>query len=349
MLYLVILHLGGAYILEIMMTSQGIKLIESARKEKTIRELKGNSLIAFPADYTLVDIETTGLDPRFDSIIEIGAVKVRDNKTISSFNTLVRPESAYKEDGDTVKYVSSFITSLTGISNDLLEKEGISEIDAITQFKDFIKEDILVGYNVNFDINFLYDAFITQLVTPMNNSFVDVLRIARKQLKGLKKHRLKDLMSYYDVSSDHHHRATEDCYITEAIFTHLKSDIVKEIGLDEFTKTVRQHREKVSANKITTEITKFDEDNLCFGKYMVFTGKLENMIREEAFKLVKDLGGTPQDNVTSQTNYLVLGDITYSTNVKGNATGKQKKAEKLKLGGQDIEILSESVFYDMLP
>lgn len=322
---------------------EGMTIIENARREKTTREQKGQSLIDFPDDYIVIDTETTGLDPRYDSIIEIGAIKVRNNKVIESFNTLIKPNRTSKSG-----YISSFITELTGISNDMIEQNGISEFEAMQQFNDFIKDDILVGHNINFDVNFLYDSFIDQLEVPMINSFIDVLRIARKQLKELKHHRLEDLMKHYNISSDNQHRAKEDCYITADIFNHLKKDIKDTIGLKEFIKTMQYHSKKVSANEIVTENIKFDEDNLCFGKYMVFTGKLE-MVRAEAMQLVKDLGAIPQNNVTNQTDYLVLGDITYSTNIKGNSTGKQKKAEKLKLSGQDIEILSESVFYDMLP
>ena len=323
---------------------ESIALIKNTINKKTIREKKGQSLIDFPDNYIVVDTETTGLDPRFDSIIEIGAIKIRNNKIVDSFNTLIKPDRTRKSG-----YVSSFITDLTGISNDMIEQDGISELEAMKQFNNFIKEDILVGHNANFDINFLYDSFIDQLEIPMTNSFIDVLRIARRQLKELKHHRLEDLMKHYGLFSDSQHRAKEDCYTTDNIFNHLKKDVKDTIGLEEFKKTVRSHySKKVSANEVVTENTEFDEDNLCFGKYMVFTGKLE-MIRAEAMQLVRDLGGIPQNNVTSQTNYIVLGDLTYSANIKGDSTSKQKKAEKLKLDGQDIEILSENVFYDMLP
>ncbi|OJF96163.1 exonuclease domain-containing protein [Alkalibacterium sp. 20] len=323
--------------------TEGMTLIKNARREKTIREQKGQSLIDFPEDYTVIDTETTGLDPIFDSIIEIGAIKVRNNKIVDSFSTLIKPDRTKKSG-----YISSFITDLTGISNDMIEQDGIPEFEAMKLFNNFIKEDILVGHNANFDINFLYDSFIEQLDMPMVNSFIDVLRIARRQLKELKHHRLEDLMEHYSLSSDNQHRAKEDCYITDTIFNHLKKDIKDTVGLEDFRKTVKYHGKKISANEVVTENTKFDEDNLCYGKYIVFTGKLE-MVRAEAMQLVKDLGGIPQNNVTSQTDYLVLGDLTYSVNIKGNSTSKQKNAEKLKLKGQGIEVLSETVFYDMLP
>ena len=303
----------------------GVNFIENRKGEKIIREKKGRSLVDFPDDYVVIDIETTGLDPRFDSIIEIAAIKVRNNKITDSFNTLVKPDYTNKSG-----YISTFITDLTGISNEMIEQNGISEFEAMKQFHDFIEDDILIGYNINFDINFIYDSFTAQLERPLINSFVDVLRIARKQLKELKNHKLKTLIEYYHLPYNNHHRAKEDCYITVDILNRLKKNVKDTIGLEEFKKTTKYYGKKNSANEISTDNTEFDEDNLCFGKHIVFTGKLE-MVRSEAMQLVKDLGGIPQNNVTSQTDYLVLGDITYSANIKGDSTGKQKKAEELKL------------------
>lgn len=325
--------------------ADGLKLIDTAKKERTIREFKGRSLIDFPSEYILIDIETTGLDPRFDSIIEIGAIRLSGNKVLSSYNALVKPTNTYEDN----TYVNSFITQLTGISNEMIEREGIPESKAIEGFIKFIQHDILVGYNVNFDINFLYDSSLQYLNIPMTNDFIDIMRIARKQLRELERHRLKDLIKYYGISDEDHHRALRDCRITGEVFTHLRKEIEQGIGLDEFTKYSKRSISKVKASDINAENDEFNTDNPLFGKYIVFTGKLENMIRKDAMQLVKNLGGEPQDRITKETNYLVLGDISYSKNVKGNATAKQKKAEKMKIEGQDIEVISESVFYDMLP
>lgn len=59
----------------------------------TLREKKGNSLITFPDDYVIIDIETTGFSPRNCEIIEIGAVKVRDDKIVSVFQMLIKPRN----------------------------------------------------------------------------------------------------------------------------------------------------------------------------------------------------------------------------------------------------------------
>lgn len=72
------------------------------------------------------------------------------------------------------------------------------------------------------------------------------------------------------------------------------------------------------------------------------------MSRREAMQIVVNHGGINGDNVTKQTNYLVLGSNDYCSAIKGGKSTKHKKAESLALAGQDIEIIPEDVFYDMI-
>ena len=73
--------------------------------------LIGERIYEFKKDYSVIDIETTGLNPGYDTIIELAAIKVRDNIIVDKFSSLVNPN---------IK-ISSFITSLTGITNEMLQ------------------------------------------------------------------------------------------------------------------------------------------------------------------------------------------------------------------------------------
>lgn len=305
-------------------------------REKVVRKGKGKSVIDFPSTYTVLDIETTGLDPRYCEIIEISAMKYSSGQNIGTFSTLVKPSEPIDE----------YITSLTGITNDMLKSApDISE--TMQKFYNFVGSDLIVGYNVNFDINFLYDNLLNCRSLILSNSFIDVMRIARKILPGLKNHKQTTVADHYGISTAGAHRAAVDCEICNAIFEKLQTDILATgQSLEDFK--LSSKRSELHAKDISTENISFDTSHPLFGKVCVFTGTLEKMSRKDAMQLVVDLGGSVGDNVTKKTNYLILGNNDFCQSIKDGKSNKQKKAEDLILKGHDIEILSENVFYDLV-
>lgn len=289
----------------------GINKLEKLVNERTF---KGKSTIEFYSNYVIIDIETTGLDTQFDEIIEIGALKIKDNIIVDRFNTLIKPEY---EIGD-------FITELTGITNDMLINAPNIK-DKIGEFINFIGEDILVGHNVNFDINFLYDNGIRTINKPIKNDYIDTMRISRLFLKELKHHRLSDMANYYNINVEKAHRSLYDCETTKMLYDSLIEDILKSYkSAEELYKKVRI-RNNFKASDIKTENTEFDIENPFYNKVCVFTGTLEKMIRKEAMQMVADLGGICADNVTKDTNFLILGNNDYCPSIKNGKSNKQKK------------------------
>ena len=180
---------------------------------KMTRDFKGKSLLSFPGNYTVVDIETTGLSPDSCEIIEISAIKYVNFEKVSSFSTLIKPQNR----------ISYFITKLTGITNDMV-KDAPDISTAILDFQGYIGKDILMGYNVNFDINFLYDNLMRCHNIPLTNDFVDVLRFARKALPDLKNRSQTTVAEYYGISAFGAHRAERDCEICNACYLKLKEE-----------------------------------------------------------------------------------------------------------------------------
>lgn len=174
---------------------------------KTIRDRKGKSRLLLPGDYCVVDIETTGLAPEESEIIEIAAVRYRDFKKGEVYSTLVKPQNR----------ISGFITELTGISNDMVADAPRIE-EAISGFREFVGDDIILGYNVNFDINFLYDALLKCHGTYLRNDFVDVLRFTRKALADLESRSQVKVAEHFGISTGGAHRAVNDCDICNAIY-----------------------------------------------------------------------------------------------------------------------------------
>ena len=301
-----------------------------------MRKGKGKSVIDFPSTYTVLDIETTGLDPRYCEIIEISAMKYSSGQNIGTFSTLVKPSEPIDE----------YITSLTGITNDML-KNAPDIVETMQRFYNFVGSDLIVGYNVNFDINFLYDNLLNCHSLTLSNSFIDVMRIARKVLPDLKNHKQVTVAEHYGISTAGAHRAAVDCEICNAIFEKLQADILAAgQSLEDFK--LSSKKSELHAKDISTENISFDTSHPLFGKVCVFTGTLEKMSRKDAMQLVVDLGGSVGDNVTKKTNYLILGNNDFCQSIKDGKSNKQKKAEDLILKGHDIEILSENVFYDLV-
>lgn len=294
---------------------------------------KGKSLIDLPIDFTLIDLETTGLSSEWDEIIEISALKVRNSEIVDEYSSLVKPS----ED------ICRFIEELTGITNEMLMYERTIRL-VMPEFLDFVGDDVVVGHNVNFDINFIYD---NSMPVHFSNDFVDTMRLSRILRKDERHHRLSDLCKRYDVTNTKAHRALSDCYTTFECYKHIRDEIYDRYeNIENFIKSNRKVYFK--AKDVIADESKKDETSLLYEKVCVFTGVLEKMVRKDAMQIVSDIGGLVADSVTKKTNFLILGNNDYCKSIKDGKSLKQKKAEKLKLSGQDIEIIPENVFYDMI-
>lgn len=302
--------------------------------EKPNREGKGESLLALPATYTVVDLETTGLDPQWNDIIEFGAMRVVNGEVVEKYARLVNP--GYE--------IDEFITELTGITNDMLSTApGIEEV--LPGFLAFVGDSIIVGHNVNFDVNFIFDNCTGVLKKPFTNDFIDTMRLSRRLFPEERHHRLCDLVERFGIGDAVEHRALSDVEQTNRCFLYMEEHM-KSNGIS--IESILPTKSGFSAKDIQATTNDFDESSPVFEKTFVFTGTLERMTRKEAMQLVVDRGGLCGDGVNKKTNFLVLGNNDYCSTIKDGKSTKQKKAEQLKLAGCDIEIISENVFYDMI-
>ena len=283
-------------------------------------------------NYCVLDLETTGLSPNYDSIIEIGIIKVKENKIVDKYNSLINPGFLINE----------YITSITGITNEMLKGKP-KIIDLKKEVLNFIGNDVLVGHNISFDVSFLQKGFNEEL----KNEYIDTLQFCRKLFKELSHHRLTDMSNYLEISRNEH-RSMSDCLCTKELYDCIKEKM-KNDGLeinDIFAK--RNYSSKnIDIHAIKPDNIEIDEDNFFYNKHCVFTGKLEKMIRKDAMQLVVNVWGILDNSVTKKTNYLILGNNDYCSSIKDGKSSKHKKAEKYKLEGQDIDIIDEDTFYNL--
>ena len=164
-------------------------------------------------DYVCVDIETTGLNPKSDKIIEIGAVKIRDGEIVDTFQSFVNPGRMLPEN----------IIELTGIRDeDLKDADNLETV--IPRFLEFSGEDILLGHSVIFDYSFIKKAVV---MLDEKNKYekcgIDTLKIARRHLDFLDRRSLSYLCDYYEIEQKAH-RALNDAIATHYLYQRLLQD-----------------------------------------------------------------------------------------------------------------------------
>lgn len=159
-------------------------------------------------DYTVFDLETTGINIQRDTIIEISAVKVKDHEIVDEFTTLVNPGRS----------IPAGATAVNGITDGMVA-DAPYLAEAIGEFLTFIGDDVLVGHNIHtFDTNFAYDAAWHALGVELRNDYIDTLFMARKCLPKLYHHKLTDLAEYFGITTKGAHRALFDCRMNQACY-----------------------------------------------------------------------------------------------------------------------------------
>ena len=170
------------------------------------------------SDYVVFDLETTGLNGNINAIVEIGAVKVKDNRLSDSFSALINPE----------QYIPAYLVDKIHITNSMVQDKPT--IDTVLPcFIDFIEELPLVAHNASFDMSFLLKNCIRQNII-INNPVIDTLYLSRHYLKECKRHNLGYLTSYFNVELKKAHRAYYDARATQQIFEIIKEHIIAENG-----------------------------------------------------------------------------------------------------------------------
>ena len=167
-------------------------------------------------DYTVIDLEMTGLNPKLDKVIEIGAVRVRGHKEAARYATLVNPRRSIPER----------VVELTGITNEEVAA-GLDEDEAMQALIAFIGDYVIVGHNVSFDYSFMKQWAVNKRI-PLTLRACDTLRIARAILPGEQSKKLEDLCVYYRIERERAHRALDDAVETHRILECMMQQILPE-------------------------------------------------------------------------------------------------------------------------
>lgn len=160
--------------------------------------------------YIVVDLETTGLAPKSDRILEIGAYRVEQGRFADSYHQMVDPGMP----------VPPRISALTGITDEMVR--GKPPIQAVIRdFLDFAGELPLLGHNLLFDYSFLKHAAVNQRLS-FEKDGADTLKLSRLLLPELESRRLGALCVYYQIPQKAAHRAADDARVTALVYETLK-------------------------------------------------------------------------------------------------------------------------------
>lgn len=171
-------------------------------------------------DYVVFDLETTGLSPEKDEIIEISGIKVRDGRAAEEFSTLVNPG----------RPIPSGATKVNGITDRMVQDAPMLKT-ALEQFLAFAGDDILVGHNIHsFDMNFLYNGVMKTLGREVANDYVDTLYLARSCMPQMYRYRLTDLADHFGIETKGAHRALQDCVMNQQCYERMGRLLEKQKG-----------------------------------------------------------------------------------------------------------------------
>lgn len=284
---------------------------------KRNRYIDGKLLLAYPDDYTVLDIETTGLNPQNDYITEISAIKYRNNRRVDEFSSLVKPELS----------IPYYITRLTGI-DDAMVADAPSIEEVIISFMDFLADDIVAGYNVGFDLSFIAENLAGYYTKRLANDYVDVMKLAQNELPFLGRYKQTAVAEYFNIATAGAHRALVDCNICNGCYQKLKELAVADYRLPP------QQRELAI-------VPSFRRLSPLADKNIVLLGSFDGLYLKNVHEMLTSLGASVAYHVTAASDMVIVG--TADASVCDGAD--LQLAITMKNAGKNIYILKENVFY----
>lgn len=183
--------------------------------------------------YVVFDLETTGFNAEFDSIIEIGAVKIKNREIIDRFDELINPNVELRSE----------IIELTHITDDML-KDKRSEEEVVCDFIKWFGYSPMVAQNARFDVSFLTRAYRKYNLGSFNNTVIDTMELSKVLSPDMHRHSLSALVKRWGIEFDEegHHRADYDAEATAKVFYKMIS------SLDSSFKLIRDLNKLVDVN-----------------------------------------------------------------------------------------------------
>ena len=154
--------------------------------------------------FVALDVETTGLSPFANELIEISAIKYKGSTKLDTFSTLIRPKMQ----------IPYHITKITGITNEMV-KDAPEVEEIMPELISFVGDLSIVAHNANFDYKFIQNYSNHSF---SKNKVIDTVPIGRKLYPGLPNHKLGTIAKHIGITEDGFHRAEFDCECCAKIY-----------------------------------------------------------------------------------------------------------------------------------
>ncbi len=173
--------------------------------------------------YIVLDIETTGISPDFESITEIGGAKIINNEMVATFSELINPNKA----------IPPKIVALTGITDEMVK--GARQVEEVLKdFIDFCGELPILGHNVAFDYSFL-KTYAVRSGMKFEKAGLDTMILSRQFLRNQNSYSLSNLIKNLDIRRENAHRGLDDALATHEIYQLIYRRAYNESNLKYFT------------------------------------------------------------------------------------------------------------------
>lgn len=298
-------------------------------------------------DFITLDFETA--NSRRDSPCELGLTFVKGGQITDTRSWLIKPR------GNDFDY---FNTLIHGISQkDVAQKPEFNEL--WPEILPLITDNFIIAHNAGFDMSVLRWTLDSYSISFPRFKYSCSYIFSKKVWEGLPSYDLKTLCQINNIALKHH-RAGPDSRATAELtlkafekagltsindFQDKLNTTIGEIYDGGFRRAESKRiRPYFNPGDIKGDPEKHNPESIFYGRRVVFTGTLTSMVRSEAQQLIANIGGVNSSIVTSDTDFLIVGQQDYRVVGEDGMSNKQEKAIKLIQKGHHLEIISEADF-----
>lgn len=266
-------------------------------------------------EYVVFDLETTGLSPVKDRIIEIGAVRLKDGKITDTFSCFVNPDI----------HIPEMITEITGINDEMVSEAGRIE-QVLPEFVDFCQNAVLVAHNSKFVISFIRENMQRQ-GQNVDFTVIDTLNLSRLLLDSSKGFTLSTIADTLAIPVGNLHRAVDDSELTAKVFLSLLERLND--------KGIRNLRELNAMTKGNSNLIKrlFTHREIVIATSLEGMKNLYELISISNLSYSEPFPRIPRSVLDEHRNGLIIGSCAKNGDVSRAALENQREDDIKELMG----------------